>query len=448
MRARSAYSVYRRVLPSGEVVYYYQTYDDEGRRLPGRSTGKGTRTAARAYCDGLLKEGLMGTGEENRRVPLFKDFAKGWWVLETCEYMQEKEAGGNGLTRGTEMIYRNNLNRHILPVFGNRRLDKITDEDVRLWRLALVKQGLHRNTVKVIVTTFSTMLGYAKAHKGYIKYNPCHDLGRWSTASAVPDILKPGEIRALFPDEWSTVWDEYGSYVLCKTAAHTGLRFGELLGIRGDHVYKNHIFIEDQYTLYGPGPLKTKKGRTVTIPAGVYRDLDKLRETRGNGYLFTAGSRYDRPMRRDRVYRNLYGALNRIGINEAEREKRNLSVHGFRHFFNTYLLAGNINDSKVMALTGHTNNEIKKRYTHFDSEDFKEVLELQERLLGQGPGEGPDAPPPDGAASGEAAAGAGLPGNIRLFRLPVAADGPDRGESAAESGGAGEAVLPGWDYAI
>jgi len=133
----------------------------------------------------------------------------------------------------------------------------------------------------------------------------------------------------------------------------------------------------------------------VTIPSSVKNDLAELQKTRGDGYLFTNGNRTDRPLFRYQVYREFFKALERIGIDDERRRARHLSMHGFRHFFNTYLLAGNVNDSKVMALTGHTSEEMKKRYTHFDPTSFAEVLELQEKLLAKKPPAPPEKLPPN-----------------------------------------------------
>jgi hypothetical protein len=41
------------------VVFYYQVYDGQGKRLCGHSTGKTTKTAAREFCNQLLKAGKL-----------------------------------------------------------------------------------------------------------------------------------------------------------------------------------------------------------------------------------------------------------------------------------------------------------------------------------------------------------------------------------------------------
>jgi integrase len=136
--------------------------------------------------------------------------------------------------------------------------------------------------------------------------------------------------------------------------------------------------------------VKTHKPRNIPIPAGLRRDLEMLMEDNGKGYLFSMNGGKS-PIPRRYVYRALYEALANIGIDEKQRKERNLSMHGWRHFFNTTLLMANISDNKVMSLTGHTSEKMKKRYTHFDTTQFAEVVEVQERLLIAGKPEGDSA---------------------------------------------------------
>jgi integrase len=100
----------------------------------------------------------------------------------------------------------------------------------------------------------------------------------------------------------------------------------------------------------------------------------------GQGYLFSVNGG-ESPVTRKQVYHALYEALANIGIGEEQRKERNLSMHGWRHFLNTTLLMANVSDNKVMSLTGHTTEKMKKHYTHFDTTQFAEVVEVQEQLL-------------------------------------------------------------------
>jgi integrase len=88
-----------------------------------------------------------------------------------------------------------------------------------------------------------------------------------------------------------------------------------------------------------------------------------------------------KPIGRDAVIKSFFKALETIGIDGEERKRRNLTFHSWRHFFNTYLLTANVTDAKVMAITGHVTEKMKKHYTHFDTTKFTEVTEAQKKLL-------------------------------------------------------------------
>ena len=75
------------------------------------------------------------------------------------------------------------------------------------------------------------------------------------------------------------------------------------------------------------------------------------------------------------------GALKQIKIKPAEREKRNITFHSWRHFLNTALRAAKASDPLVQRVTGHRTAQMKEHYTHFALEDFKRVMSVQERLL-------------------------------------------------------------------
>jgi hypothetical protein len=53
MRIRDDFAVFPQGMASGKVVFYYQTWDEEGRRMVAHSAGETTRTAAVKKCNTL-----------------------------------------------------------------------------------------------------------------------------------------------------------------------------------------------------------------------------------------------------------------------------------------------------------------------------------------------------------------------------------------------------------
>jgi integrase len=163
-------------------------------------------------------------------------------------------------------------------------------------------------------------------------------------------------------------------------AACTGMRIGEVMGLKGEFVFADFIRVAGQYGVYGYGPTKTRTMRNIPLSPVIMNGLQKLVTMNGSGYLFSddGGAR---PVTRHYFNKFLISALAGIGIDEAERKQRNLTPHAWRHFLNTTLRAGGVADAKVQSITGHKSLSMTDRYTHFYTEEFSEVRAVQNSLL-------------------------------------------------------------------
>jgi integrase len=79
-------------------------------------------------------------------------------------------------------------------------------------------------------------------------------------------ILTPEEVRALFPADWREVRADETLCVLNKLAACTGMRIGELPGLRGEYVFDGYVTVAWQYGKYGYGGTKTHMERKIPVP--------------------------------------------------------------------------------------------------------------------------------------------------------------------------------------
>ena len=412
---REAFSVYERRLRSGKRVFYFQVYDEDGKRGCGHSTGKGSRTAARNYCHVLLREGRLL--ERVREVPLFEEFAKGWWVWDSCPYLKMR-AARREITHSYADRARRQLRMHLLPYFGKMRLDKISEYDVDAWLTSFSGKGFKNTSANQYFGVLRIMLGEA-LRKKLIRSNPALLLQELKDDGGEISILTPEEVKLLFPAVWGDVWDSWVPYVANKLAACTGMRLGEVLGVRGEFVFDDYIHVCGQYGQYGYTDTKTHEARNVPFPSAMGKDLIQLKKINGNGYLFTNDGGV-LPINRKAIYESLYAALEAIGIGEDERSARKVSFHGWRHFFNTTLRMANVADSKVMSVTGHKSIRMTEHYTHFDSREFGEVRKIQEDLLLAGAGAesgAVDQGVAEGSTSGAVAAGGKAAGRVGKARV-------------------------------
>jgi integrase len=382
MRYKEPFIVYPRKLKN-TTVFYYQCYDKEGKRISGHSTGQRTRTAAKAWCAQMLREGKL---IPERKVPTFGEFSEGWWNIGVCKYLEWRQVQ-NPLAPSTIDHYRTGLENHIRPWFAKIRLNAITPESVQQWILHLSKRGYSNAAINIQIAALKVMMKEAVRLR-LISASPLERIKKLKTNDREVKILKAGEFRRLFPEDWSAVWDSYEVYIFNKLAACTGMRPGEVMGLKGEHIFAGHIHVCIQFSdQYGASPLKTKDSRDVPITPSIYEELAALaakNTVNGQGYIFSQNGGKT-PFSRNRVYRESAQAFDRIGIGEAERKNRGIVLHHWRHFLNTALLMANINTLKVQKITGHKSIGMTRHYAHFDSREFTEVLDVQNNLLSSAP---------------------------------------------------------------
>ena len=386
MRVKAVFSVFGRKLPSGKMVYYYQCYDEKGKRQWAKSTGITKKTEAVAYCMKLFRDGLL---IPEQKAPTFEEFSYGWWDIETCRYLKWRQLH-DPITQGTNDIHKSNFENHIKDYFAKYRLDEITPSVIENWLMSLVEKGLKPNTVNLQYRTFKLMIGEAVRIK-LLKNNPCHEVKDLKGEETERQIMTVEEVRKLFPQDWPAVWESKVVYKAHRLAACTGLRVGELRGLRGEYVFDDYIYITGQYTRYGyAANTKTKHNRNVPITPLIRQELEELLQTNGEGFVFSEDGG-ETPVAVERINRQFERALGRIGISHEEKMKRNLSFHAWRHFFNTLLRMSNVADSKVQKVTGHLTMKMTERYTHFDTRQFTEIRDVQTELLALKEPEKPEA---------------------------------------------------------
>jgi len=143
-------------------------------------------------------------------------------------------------------------------------------------------------------------------------------------------IITHDEFKALFGDDWQKVWDK--NFLMCtahKLVGLTGIRCCEVLGLRGEYVFDDHIYICAQYDdVYGYRETKTKTKHNIPLTREVIADLKKLMEVNGQGFVFseTGG---DVPVNRNSIYNGLMKVLQNIGISEKEIDEKEFNVHAW-----------------------------------------------------------------------------------------------------------------------
>ena len=144
MRIKATFTLFKRTMPSGNHVYYYQCYNQKGIRQVPKSTGLALKTEANEYCLMLFKQGLL---IPEQKKPTFEEFSAGWWDIETCKYLKWRELH-EPITESTLIVYQGNFRNHIKDYFAKFKLDEITPLVIENWLVFMKGKGIMRNECK------------------------------------------------------------------------------------------------------------------------------------------------------------------------------------------------------------------------------------------------------------------------------------------------------------
>jgi integrase len=336
------YAKYR--LPDGRQVQKKlgPAWTERGRPPAGYFTKRLAEEALRAVLDEARRgtlPGLVRTGAT------FADAA--------VEYLRYCEID-RGCKPSTLRDYRSNLNAHLLPAFGDVRLEDLTTAGIDSWRGSLT--GLSPRTRNKLLVVMHGVLRRAQSVWG-LSVNPVASVEKQRQRfSGDLEVFSPEEVMALVRAAAS---EQDGALFL--TAAFTGLRRGELLALRWRDVDFTGSLIRVRAS-YAAGALTSpKSGKVRSVPmapdvAEALAALGQRRDFVGDDDLVfcgEAGGYLD-----GSALRRRYGAaLARAGL-------RPLRFHDLRHTFGTRMIA-KADIRRVQEWMGHADILTTMRYLHY-----------------------------------------------------------------------------------
>jgi integrase len=372
------YTLFTRKVPSGKHVVYYYAYDEDGKRLGPWTTGEASKTAARNHCNRLIRENKLIPGKSG--MPSFEEYSLGWWEWESCPYLKDRRRRHN-LTESYTDNSKKQMKNQLIPYFGKMKLNKITSEVIEVWFDYMAEKDYKNTYTNGIFGTLKTMMNWA-VRKKILLADPTMGLERLANDRKAIKIISRDEFKGLFVKDWKKVWENNRIiYTANLLAALTGMRTSEVLGLRGEYVHDDHIYLCAQHDEYGYRATKTKDKHNIPVVKQVIAQLKDLGAMNGTGYLFSLDGGAS-PVSRKYLYRGYCEALRHIGITEEERAERGLCLHAWRHFCNTELHKAGLPTKQVQAVTGHKSERMSEWYCHFEPKEFEQVPRVQESLLG------------------------------------------------------------------
>lgn len=281
---------------------------------------------------------------------------------------------------------------HISPRLGEKPVDRVTIADVETVAAAMLDAGLAPKTVRNVITFMHSVFEHA-IDRGWTTQNPVRRASRPKrrrSGDANPDIqfLTVPELEAVLraiPDEVvvrapaPTRRGRPGSAppvppdvlgpvirVAVLTAAMTGLRQSELLGLRwrdvdwtAQRIRVRNAWVRGEHSSEGKSDLSTR--RSVPMADRLARELDRWSQRTlyaAADDLVFAHPQSGKPLDRTKLTRRFKAACVEAGV-------RPVRFHDLRHTFATRLAASGQPMRTIQEFLGHADSKTTQIYAHY-----------------------------------------------------------------------------------
>jgi integrase len=176
-------------------------------------------------------------------------------------------------------------------------------------------------------------------------------------------------VRYLMPGEFQSLLSNCADFLkpIVTVAVHTGMRKGEILGLKWDQVDLEQKII----TI-----LDTKNNERKDIPMDeTVRTLLQGLERRGEFVFSSAKGKPFNPMT---IHFAFHEAMKQTGISDFR-------FHDLRHTFASNLVMAGVKIEKVQKLMGHKMLTMTQRYAHLAPGYLAESIKVLDRVMSQNP---------------------------------------------------------------
>ncbi|MEW6671764.1 MAG: site-specific integrase [Thermodesulfobacteriota bacterium] len=337
--------------PQGSGIWWI-FINHKGRRKSkkiGTDEAKAREVAEKAKAKLVLGE-LDIEKPKKPTAPEFKKYCEIW--LET--YIKPLRR------RSTYERYKDLLQRHVYPIIGKKPIDQIKRGELKALFLDLHRAGLSKASICLVRDVISGPMAYAMDEEilqsnqtaGIMKH-----LRLERSKKIAVEPMTPDEVNLVL----STAREHFrADYPFFLCAFRTGMRLGELLGLKWDDVdwNKKFIHVKRSYRRQGIGKTKTGKDRRVDMSDQLYGALRELYTQRKREAL-QAGKEIvefifhkdGKPVSQNSIRNFWRRILKKAGV-------RYMKIHITRHTFASLLLSNGESPAYVKEQLGHANISI------------------------------------------------------------------------------------------
>lgn len=372
----------------GRVAWYVEVTLGKGLDGKPKKTRRAAKTRAEAVQLRRELNALKIQGTLRQQVSTkFDEFALHW----------VRDVKSQRVRVSTAADYEYRVRQYINPYFGPRNITELRPLDIQNWSSRLSKSGLSTNTINGARRILFGICKYAQ-RQGVLIENPVAATDAIRSKYGESTQVRPGWTKGEVVDVLRAAKTDRAFDLFLHMAIHTGLRHGELLGLRWSNLDLDSRTLSVTQTLrevrvfdeYGRASLitqvnepKTKASRrTLPLPPVVLQAIERhkmfqsIRRLQAGaawvetGYVFT--SSVGTPLCQTNNLKNFKSFIKANSI-------RYIRVHDIRHSTAVLALEAGASLEWISQAFGHTGIEITKTvyapYVQALNDKFGEALE-------------------------------------------------------------------------
>ncbi len=366
--------LFLKTLKSGKKMYYYVARDENNRRHQ-YSTGKTDQQKTLQFCLERMAKGKL----ISKTKLSFSDYARDFYDYEKSPYIQGKLSRGFTYSRTCADAKSSFIRNEAIPYFKDVPISLISPKDIEGFIAHLKSAGIKNSTLNGKIKALRQVFRYAlRMHD--IGFDPTTEIMLFRNDTEEKGTFTEKETQALFgqADSLEGYWNgDKSAYTMNLLALQTGCRLGEIQALRVKDVQDGCILVSRSWNeKYGIGTTKTGKNRIIPVSDGMKNRLLLIMWGKGDDDFLFGNRDGKRPVARSRIYASFRSALAKLGIDDEERIRRNLSFHCWRHTFASRLANANVPELYIRRLTGHSSERILDTYSHIQIDKLKEAMDF------------------------------------------------------------------------
>lgn len=338
------------VRSTGGRTYYLRYFDQNNRQRQlkiGRwediTFAQAQKTAKRLRSEVVLNGNPAERKEKKKAIPTYAQLAQ-QHIDHAKTYQKRPE--------NTEAV----LNTHLIPKWGNLRLDEISQQEISRW-LAEKRKTFAPATVEKLRMMLGRSFELARQwNTPGAEVNPVRAVPRFKFNNARERYLTKDEAQKLLnackgssnPRLWAIV----------SLLLYTGARKSELLNAKWEHVDLEHRswLIPDS---------KTGKARRVPLASAAVEVIEGLVEIPGCPWLLPNPETL-------KPYNSIKRAWDTA---RKEAKLPGLRIHDLRHSAASFMANGNIDLFTIGRILGHADHQSTMRYAHLANDTLLAAVE-------------------------------------------------------------------------